>query len=152
MAEHASPITSARIAGRTYLAVTDLLSMLDDLARSMTGPGQTDRAAGSVDTCARLADLLRPLVQPAEPVPDRPLPLPQPCTDCQQPVRVIDRLTPGEQVTLDSDRTRYGAWMTLTTVNGHKAAPYDRTKHASYNIARYREHHCPATTQDGTDA
>jgi hypothetical protein len=142
MAEHASPVTTARIAGRTYMAVSDLLGLLDEMAASMTGPGQTDRAAGAVDVCIRLAGVLRPLVDPVEPVPDRPLPSPRPCSGCQQPVRTLQRITPGEQVTLDSDRTRYGAWMTFTAAAGHRAALYDPAKHARFNVARYREHVC----------
>jgi hypothetical protein len=145
MAEHASPITTARIAGRTYMAVSDLLGLLDEMATSMTGPGQTDRASGAVDICTRLADVLRPFVNPVEPVPERPLPTPRPCTGCQQPVRTLQRITPGEQVTLDSDRTAYGTWMTFTAATGHRAAPYDPAKHARLNAARYRQHACRST-------
>jgi hypothetical protein len=154
MAEHASPVTTARIAGRTYIAVTDLLTLLDDMAAAMTGTAEqpaSDRAQGATDILGKFAAMLQPLVSGREVLPDTPLATPTPCPGCRQPVRNLPRITPGQHVTLDSDHTHYGAWMTMQTISGHKAAPYERTKHASYNIARYREHHCGVNTSVGSD-
>lgn len=134
---HAAPLRVISRDGINWVAVADLVALLRGVADAAPDSPASPSLRMIADTFAQ--------GESGDPLPDRsPEPPARPCGSCGVRVRSYPQISATQpEVVLNAAPTPYGQWMTLSTRDGAKALPFDRSVEArSGSVARFREHVC----------